>query len=503
MYTLFYEFSEKPFNVSPDPRFLYQTASHRESFASMIYGIKERKGFISIIGEVGTGKTTLIYALLKHLDEKINTVFIFHTNITFDQLLKNILLELGIPVGQEEKTALLRLLNEYLIQKLSQDENLAVIIDEAQNLSKEVMEELRMLSNLETPHSKLLQIVLVGQPELEAKLNSENLRQLRQRIGIRRQIMPLSGEECREYIDHRLKLVGSSSSKIFTTEAVTLICDYAKGIPRAINILCDNALLIGYSLSRKKIDAKIIYEVIRDMEGSLFERRPAPFKPPPVNVSQSSPPKLGFLSNKTSLFILSLFCLALLVFFGKEYFQKSSTNPRERKDFENISTDINLLTAKTDMSKVDMSKVDRKVKEIVTARKNDCITSLGQKFYHNTNETLLDFILETNPEIANIHLIRVDQQIKIPEITGESLIIRSPDGSFKIYLGTFLSSESAEVYHREPVLQGKEFEVIPRKVSPNDTWYRITVGKFNNKEECLEVISILREKGLLPIFKRG
>ena len=502
MYTLFYEFSEKPFNVSPDPRFLYQTASHRESLASMIYGIKERKGFISIIGEVGTGKTTLIYALLKHLDEKINTVFIFHTNITFDQLLKNILLELGIPVAEEEKTALLRLLNEYLIQKLSQGKNLAVIIDEAQNLSKEVMEELRMLSNLEAPHSKLLQIVLVGQPELEVKLNSENLRQFKQRIGIRRQIMPLSRAECKDYIDHRLKLVGSSSSKIFTTEAITLICDYAKGIPRTINILCDNALLIGYSLSRKKIDANIIYEVIRDMEGSIFER-PAPFKPPPVNVSQSSPPKLSFLSNKTSLFILSLFCLALLFIFGKEYFQKSSTNPREREDFQNISTDINLSTAKTDMSKADTSKADRKIKQIVAAQKNDCIISLGQRFYHTTNETLLDFILENNPEIANIHLIRVNQQINIPEIAGESLIIQSPDGSFKIYLGTFLSSESAKVYHREPVLQGKEFEVIPRKVSPNDTWYRITAGKFNNKEECLEVISILREKDLLPIFKRG
>ncbi len=473
----------------------------------MIYGIKERRGFISITGEVGTGKTTLIYALLKHLDEKINTVFVFNTHIAFDQLLKNILFELEIPVAQEEKTALLRLLNDYLIQRFLRDENLAIIIDEAQNLSKEVMEELRMLSNLETSHSKLLQIVLVGQPELEVKLNSDNLRQLKQRIGIRRQIMPLSREECREYIDHRLKLVGSSSSKIFTTEAITLICDYAKGIPRTLNILCDNALLIGYGLSRKKIDANIIHEVIRDMEGSLVER-PAPFEPPPVTVSQSSPPKVSFLSSKTPLFLVTLFCLVLLFLFGEEYFQKSSPNPRERKDFQSISADINLSKAKTDMSrtdtpKEDASKADRKIKEIVAAQKNDCITSLGQKFYHTTNETLLDFILENNPEITNIHLIRVNQQIKIPEIAGESLIIQSPDGSFKILLGTFLSSESAKLYHLEPVLLGKEFEVIARKVSPDDTWYRITAGKFNNKEECLEVISILRKKGLLPIFTRG
>lgn len=323
MYTRFYEFSEKPFNVTPDPRFLYQTGSHKESLASMIYGIKERKGFISIIGEVGTGKTTLIYTLLKQLEGKVNTVFLFHTTITFDQLLKHILLELEIPVAGEEKTGLLRLLHEYLIQKSSQDENLALVIDEAQNLSKEVLEELRMLSNLETPHLKLLQIVLVGQPELDVKLNSEDLRQLKQRIGIRCQIMPLSREECREYIDHRLKLVGSSGPKIFTKEAIALISDYAKGIPRTINILCDNALLTGYSLLRKKIDVTIIQEVIRDMEGSISEK-PGALKPSPATVSRLWPRQLSFLSSNTPLFILSLFCLVLLFLFGRGYFQKSS-----------------------------------------------------------------------------------------------------------------------------------------------------------------------------------
>jgi type II secretory pathway predicted ATPase ExeA len=288
MYTKFYGFSEKPFNITPDPRFLYQTADHREALASMIYGIRERKGFIAITGEVGTGKTTLIYTLLKELKGGVKTVFIFHTNITFVQLLMNILSELEIPTPDEKETALLRGLYDYLIQGLSRNEKLAIIIDEAQNLSKEVMEGLRMLSNLETTTLKLLQIVLVGQPELDAKLNAPELRQLRQRIEIKRQLRPLSRGECQEYIDHRLKLVGSDSSRIFTPEAISLICDYGKGIPRLINILCDNALLIGYGLAQKVIDANIFHEVVKDMGGPLLAKPnyPEPL-PDPLQLSPS------------------------------------------------------------------------------------------------------------------------------------------------------------------------------------------------------------------------
>jgi len=176
MYDQFYNFSEKPFNPNPDPKFLYLTPSRREALASMIYGINERKGFIAITGEVGTGKTTLIYTLLNNLNEKVKPVIIQHTMITFEQLLKSILLKLRVPLDDEDKTSLLHKLNEYLVQGLSQEETLAIIIDEAQNLPVDTMEELRMLSNLETSKLKLVQIVVVGQPELEVKLDSEELR---------------------------------------------------------------------------------------------------------------------------------------------------------------------------------------------------------------------------------------------------------------------------------------------------------------------------------------
>ena len=208
MYTNYYNLNEKPFNLTPDPKFLYLTNGHREALASMSYGVKERKGIISITGEVGTGKTTLIYTLLNSLDKNVNTVYIYHTNITFEQILKKILSELNIYSDQTDKTSLLQCFNNYLIEKLANDEIVAIIIDESQNLSDDVLEELRMLTNLETSKSKLLQLILVGQPELENKLNSDNLRQLKQRISIRSQIVPLTFHQSEEYIKHRLNLAG-------------------------------------------------------------------------------------------------------------------------------------------------------------------------------------------------------------------------------------------------------------------------------------------------------
>ncbi len=267
MYTRFYGFSEKPFNMTPDPRFLFLTEGHEEALASLFYGIKEKKGFISITGEVGTGKTTLIYRLIDSLPDRVKNAFIYHTSTTFDQILKNILLELRAPVGDEERYMLIHRLSAYLLDRLMHDEIVTLFIDEAQNLPVETLEDLRMLSNLETRREKLLQIVLVGQPELDAKLDSEELRQLRQRIVIRRRIRPLSQAESREYIDHRLRIAGGSA-KMFSREALSLVCSHAQGIPRLINVVCDNALTMGYGAGHRKIGEEMIREVIGDMSSS-------------------------------------------------------------------------------------------------------------------------------------------------------------------------------------------------------------------------------------------
>ncbi len=262
MYKEYFGFSEEPFNLTPDPDFLFMTMTHREGLSSMMSGIERRMGLIVITGDVGTGKTTLIFTLLKDLGGKLRTVFIFNPRLTFRQLVKAMLLELKVPVARENTFTLLQKFKEFLRERLAEDETVVIIIDEAHQLSRKALNDLAWFLEEDYPALKLLQVLLVGQQELEAKLDSEELRLLKKKITIHRRILPLDGEESKGYIDHRLKVVGSSSAKVFTPEAIDLICDYAKGIPRVINKICDGALYAGYDASTPKIDPEIIKEVI-------------------------------------------------------------------------------------------------------------------------------------------------------------------------------------------------------------------------------------------------
>ncbi|HOO38730.1 MAG TPA: AAA family ATPase [Deltaproteobacteria bacterium] len=508
MYTRLYHFTEKPFNLTPDPRFLFMTPQHREALASMIYGIRERRGFISVTGEVGTGKTTLIYTLLNNLSEKVKTVFIYHTNTTFEQLLKNILLELGVDVGDQDKLTLLRKLNTYLIAQLDQQATVAVIIDEAQNLSKNVLEELRMLSNLETCKTKLLQLLLIGQPELEVKLNSPDLRQLKQRIGIRRQIKPLSTKECRQYIEHRLHLVGSTTSKVFTQQAISMVCKHSKGIPRNINVICENAFLIGYSLSKKKIDGQVIKEVINDMSGSLVQ-----LETPEVN--SYFIPNFRILSM-TAVVLLTFGALA---FIGTEYIKyrnpdagdmntskKSFVSPRPAysdvlpgSDGTGGPGDASTGSRMSGTQSADRFGDGSKIMEIVTVKDNNTISSLAEKYYGQSNETLMDIILSANPTITDVNHIYKNQQIIIPEITYDTLIIKLPDDTYKIHVGTYSSLRYARGFYYDHTLMGKDVDILLRRVSDNENWYKVVLSSYDTRDECIKTLETLRNRGLLPI----
>jgi general secretion pathway protein A len=526
MYNEFYGFSEKPFEVTPNPKFLYFTSSHREALNTMMKGIKNRCGFVCITGEVGTGKTTLIHSLLNRLDEKVKTVFIFHTLITFKELLTNILLELDLEVMEKSKEALLKHLVEYLLHRLGKDETLAVIIDEAQNLSKEVMEEVGKLSELEPQIAVRLQIIFVGQPEFEDILNLPGLRQLNQRIGIRRKINTLTEEESKEYIEHRLKLVGSSSSETFTLKAISMIISYAQGIPRVINILCDNAFLIGYGLSRKKVDTDIIREVIESMEG------PVPRQAIPTRIGKAikkfrlTPLEKHLFPRRIFFVLLSLLCLGGLVFLILNTRSiKSILNPRVQTEPSSISPSPKTVIEQASKINKGISHVEREsgpmespkqvvspptssmapktkdiLEEVIEVQKGQNISFLAQKNYRMVNTTLIDLILDFNPEITNADLILVDQKIKIPKITEETLIIQSPEHTYKIHVGTFWTSNFAKLYRDEPSLKGKEIEILTRRVSPQETWYRVVVGKFDNKDETLKAIDLLKKKKLLPLF---
>jgi general secretion pathway protein A len=267
LYQTHFGLHQAPFNITPDPSFLYLSATHREGLAQLSYGIRARKGFVVLTGEVGTGKTTLIHALLNDLNESCQTALIFSTIVSPGDLFRSVCEEFGLIEPKrplQEIHDYLVSLNEFLLESYRKWENCALIIDEAQNLSAEVLESIRLLSNFETSKDKLLQILLVGQPELAVRLNSSELRQLKQRVMLRHHLRPLSLQECCEYVSNRLKVAGGERS-IFTGNALESIYSYSGGIPRIVNVLCDNALLTGYALGRKEIDTGIIREVAEDL----------------------------------------------------------------------------------------------------------------------------------------------------------------------------------------------------------------------------------------------
>ena len=270
MYNEFFGFTEEPFRLTPDPSFFFMTKGHGEALSSLTSGIKERKGIITITGDVGTGKTTLIYALLKDMNHSTKTSFIFNPRLTFKQLLKAILWDLKVPGAGNSTCNLLQKFDLYVRERSARDETVLIVIDEAQNLSSGVLEHLGRFCQRETPAAKF-QTLLVGQLELEANLNAEELRDFKNRIALHRRLSPLNWEESKAYIDHRLKIVGSGISRVFTPEAVDRICGFAKGIPRVINTICDRALLAGYRLSIPKIDAMIAKRVISEEEDTGLE----------------------------------------------------------------------------------------------------------------------------------------------------------------------------------------------------------------------------------------
>ncbi len=267
MYRQFFGLKEKPFNVTSDPSFLFLSRVHKEAFAHLLYGIKERKGFMEITGEIGAGKTTLCRALLNRLEKNTKTALIFNSTLPELQLLQCILDDFGISTERKNKAALLRQLNNFLMEELSRGNNVVLIIDEAQNLKTGLLEEIRMLSNLETDKEKLFQIILVGQPELKNKLNSPNLKQLKQRIAVKFHITPLEKDEVGSYINHRLSVAGSNGVILFSEDAIESVYGFSGGIPRLINMVCDKALLAAYVKETKEITLPLIEQGIKELEG--------------------------------------------------------------------------------------------------------------------------------------------------------------------------------------------------------------------------------------------
>ncbi len=267
MYNSFFGFNEKPFTITPNPRFIFLSKNHKEAFAHLLYGIDTHAGFIELTGEVGTGKTTVLRSLLSQLDnDTYRTALIFNPSLSAIELLQNINHEYGLPCEEQKNSLLLHSLNHFLLQQNAEGRTIVLVIDEAQNLDPQVLEQIRLISNLETEKDKLIQIVLVGQPELREKLKKPELRQLSQRITVRYHLCPLDFNDTVEYIEHRLEVAAGQSFEIFSPGALKQIFRFSGGLPRLINVVSDRALLIAYTKGSREVSARMVSDAIADVK---------------------------------------------------------------------------------------------------------------------------------------------------------------------------------------------------------------------------------------------
>jgi len=274
MFLKFFSIRKQPFGVTPDPSFLYLGPAHREALASLSYGIEAGRGFLALIAKPGMGKTTLLFHLLEKFRSSARTAFLFQTQCTPREFMRLLITELGYEADHQDFVRMHEEFNNHLLQEARSGNRLIVVVDEAQNLDTSVLETIRLLSDFETPRAKLLQIVLAGQPEFADKLASHGMAQLRQRVLLLNRLAPLSPEETKNYIEHRLRVAGYVGGPLFTSEALAIITDFTEGIPRNINNFCFNALSLACALQQKTIDAAIAQEVLADLDISQHLSEP-------------------------------------------------------------------------------------------------------------------------------------------------------------------------------------------------------------------------------------
>lgn len=270
MYCEFYGFRESPFTITPNPRFLFLSDHHREALAHLMYAVDNHVGFVELTGEVGTGKTTLLRTFLSRLDNRGHrTALVFNPCLSSLELLKSVNREYGLPCESESRVDLLQALNNFLLEQKAAGRSVVLVMDEAQNLSPEVLEQIRLISNLETETDKLIQIVLSGQPELLSLLAREELRQLNQRITVRYHLLPMDFHSMQRYIDHRMELAGCHRAAQFSASALKRIFRFSGGVPRLVNVVCDRALLIGFTLESRIISGGMAAQAVSEVAGRI------------------------------------------------------------------------------------------------------------------------------------------------------------------------------------------------------------------------------------------
>jgi general secretion pathway protein A len=499
MYNSYFGFSVSPFRVTPDPSLFYSNPVYEEAYANLRYGIEAKKGFIVITGEVGTGKTTLLRKLMTHTSEgTIHTVYVFNTYLDFTELLQVIHYDLGLGQKEANKVKLLQELNDFLIAQLKDGHIVSVLVDEAQNLSDEALEGLRLLSNLETDQEKLIQIVLMGQPELQARLDQPSLRQLKQRVALQCRLVPLRDEEVCRYIDFRLRAAGYTGKHLFHPDAYRQIAVASSGIPRLVNIICDNALLCAFGRSEKIISKDIINEVAGDLRltpqkkltqtqiiSSAIDTQPDTSLPAHKSASKLPRPKLRRLARfalETCLVIVGLITVASFI------------DPRNflvnaGRTLENAKGNLNEWAVFMSHHEPAPAKANAQVKvEIKEQRviipQGSSIYKIATEAYGTKNGLGMDLIQEFNPGIRSLGRVAAGRALLLPSLTPETLLRRQADGSYRLIVASFQSPTGADEYAQRLRNKGYHVSITPRKVSEDVMLYRIEIDGLQNPEEA-------------------
>jgi general secretion pathway protein A len=505
MYNQHFGFLESPFSLTPDPGFFYATPAYLEAYATLRYGIQAKKGFIAVTGEVGTGKTTLLRKLMRELQSPIHFALILNTHLSYDELLRVILRDLGLATETNDRIGMVDALNTYLLEQLHKGHTVCALIDEAQNLSDESLEGLRLLSNLETDKEKLLQIVLMGQPEFRVKLNKPSLRQLKQRIAIQCELPPLKTEQVGPYIEFRLGAAGYEGGTLFPRAAVREIAHSSRGIPRLINIICDNSLLITFAASQSVVSSSSVAEVVAD----LGLRTQAHVEGPKTIsleaqanggnetfIREAATPDAGAkkprLKSGAGAFCVIL--ISLTVFFISE---PQLVFTSALKTFEAVKQNSQqwlglvsrpaLLPALRPVSPPEAPPPpaeENPREQRVTIRYGSTIYGIASDIYGANAVLGMDLLKELNPQIQNLNWISAGQEILLPALTEQTLLRRQPDGSYRIIVGSFFSQREADQLAARIINAGYQILITPKRLSNNLSLYRLEIDSLKNMTEA-------------------
>lgn len=533
MYATFYGLRESPFALTPDPRYLFLSEAHKEALASAVYGVQERKGFVLILGEVGTGKTTLIRHLLGRFGPNIRSVFVFNPAVSFIELLQLMLRDLELPCPSVRRVEMIDTLNEYLLKEAAAGRYVVVIIDEAQHLSPAVLEEVRMLSNLETARGKLIQILLVGQPELGDKLARPELRQLRQRISLVAELKPLSYEDTERYVQHRLEVAGLSGQGVFTPRALKIIHRASGGIPRLVNVICDKALVLGYGSGDRRIKGRLIKTVLRDWRP--FQRSSATSARAKTRASarrRSSGRPLGKIAAAVAVGVVGAALLVLLAgqrdvdflsriwhgllpagasgtvvrstetpapvgmsepeaaapqMIGALPLPPRTERPPEPTAVERPASERPVASAPASTPVVPSGEdgLRGRTREVVVGS-GDAFSSLVSRNYGRAELTLIDFVKQANPAVASVDVLKAGQRLKLPAFQPSALVERTEDSHYRLHLITVWDPEvQAVVALRARVAKlGRQTSLVPVHLTSQETAYRLVVGDFADRGEA-------------------